>query len=127
SMQDNFIELLRKYLEEAKEYLQKGDVPQSSEKIYWIVEKSIKFLAEKENLVPEEVKQKEKWSSKLLRDTALELAKKLNEKKIREVWWKAFDLHIWGFHENFIPIEDVQENFWIGEWMIDFLKEKYFS
>ena len=40
------IELAEKYLEEAKNYLEKGDPVQASEKLYKVVEECIKALAE---------------------------------------------------------------------------------
>jgi len=45
-----FLKNLEKWLKEAKEFKEKGDMLQSCEKLYSVTESIIKLLAEKENV-----------------------------------------------------------------------------
>ncbi len=118
------IELAEKYLSEAKNYLDKGDAVQSSEKMYKVVEECIKALAEYHK-VPEleEVRKRGRWLTWLLGSTARTLAEKLNEPKIEYVWGVAYDIHVWGFHEAKYSIDKVRMDIRHVEWLLNFTKQ----
>lgn len=78
------LKLIDKLLAEGKEYLNRKDAVQASEKLYKVVEECIKLLAEKEEL-PE----REEFKKELSR-AARTLARKLEEEKLEEAWTRAF-------------------------------------
>jgi hypothetical protein len=88
-----------KYFAEAKEYVGKGDSVQASEKMYKVVEECIKALAQHYNMLEHEVAVKEgRWWTQLLGKAARGLSRTLNEPRITDVWARAYDIHVWGFH-----------------------------
>jgi HEPN domain-containing protein len=123
------LELAEKYLDEAKKYMEKGDAVQASEKLYKAVEECIKALAQKLN-VPEVVKAREhgRWFTWLLDKAARSVAKVLNEYRIKSAWDAAYSLHVWGFHEAKLSIEDVKMDVPQIEWILKYterlVKEK---
>lgn len=115
--------LIEEILSEAKGYIEKGDAIQSSEKIYKVVEECIKLLSERSKLPEyEQAKKEGRWWSRLLVKAASKLARELNERKIEETWAIAFNLHVWGFHECALGIEEVKENLPYAEWLLDYTK-----
>jgi len=110
-------QFLEKTLKEAKEFKEKGDIQQSCEKLYSVVESLIKILAEKENVEAyREAMSGEGWSTYLLKKAAAELNKKYNKDEnfrnlLLPTWNAAYTLHREGFHDNCIPIEDFEENY----------------
>ena len=97
---------------------------QSSEKIYKGAEECIKLLAEKEKL-PEydEAMREGRWWSKLITKAASNLVKKLKESKIEEAWKSAFYLHIWGFHEYAIGVEEVARSASSVKWLFNYTRK----
>lgn len=73
-MPNRGIKRLKEYLKEAKEFLERGDVVQSSEKLYKIVEDGIKLLAKKYKMKSK----RRRWLTLLLRKAAFRLSFKLN-------------------------------------------------
>jgi hypothetical protein len=102
------VELAERLLDEAREYVRKGDAVQASEKMYRVAEGCIKALAEALQVKEaEEARKREKWSSWLLGEAAKSIADELNEQKVLEAWAIAYDVHVWGFHEAKYSIERV--------------------
>lgn len=102
------VKLIERLFEEAAGYLEKGDSVQSSEKLYKSAEECIKALAEHFSL--EEVKDAEergRWTLTLLEKAVGKLVNKLSVDV--ELGWDAANyLHIWGFHEVKLDVEDVK-------------------
>ena len=102
------ISLAEKYMLESKEYAEKGDAVQASEKAYKVVEEVVKALAEK--FKTEEYQQflKEgRWYTYLLGKASKTLSKKLGY-WVLDGWNAGYDLHVWGFHERKYSVEDVR-------------------
>ena len=97
-----------KYLNEAREYVNKGDAVQASEKLYKAAEEIVKALAEKYR-TPEyqEFMREGRWHTYLLGMASKTLAKELSY-WILDGWNAAYDLYVWGFHERKYTIEYVK-------------------
>ena len=118
------LELAGKYLREAREYLRRGDPTQASEKMYRVVEECIKVLAQIRN-TPEhrQAFEEGRWWTQLLGKAARRLAKELSEPKIADTWSRAYDIHVWGFHEGRYSIEDITEDMEYVEWLLNYVKQ----
>ncbi len=102
------VELIERLLSEAASYLEKGDIVQSSEKLYKSAEECVKALAEHFNL--KEVKDAEergRWTVTLLERAVRGLAERLG-KAVVDSWNGANYLHVWGFHEAKLDVEAVK-------------------
>ena len=118
------LRLAEKMLEEAEEYIRKGDVVQASEKLYKVVEECIKALAEVLQIPTlEEAKRRGKWETWLLGEASREIAEKLSEDKVRLAWKDAYDIHVWGFHEAKYDIEDVKATLPLAKWLLEYTKK----
>jgi len=119
------VELAEKYLAEAKEYLAKGDAVQASEKLYKVVEECIKALAQRYD-TPEhrEAAKEGRWWAQLLGKAARRLARELSEPRITDAWSRAYDVHVWGFHEAKYTVEDVKEDVGYVEWLLNYVKQR---
>ncbi len=117
------IKRAEKYLEEAKEYLAKGDSVQASEKLYKSVEECIKALAEYFK-IPEAEKAKNlgRWFTWLLDKACRRVVKILNEYRVKNVWDSAYSLHVWGFHEAKLDIDDVRLDLPHIEWLLEYTR-----
>ncbi|MBB5255242.1 hypothetical protein HNQ62_003017 [Sulfurisphaera ohwakuensis] len=74
------LELAKKYLSEAEEYLSKGDIVQSSEKAYKVAEELVKALAEKFNLPKYQQAIREgRWYTYSLTNAVAKLSLKLGD------------------------------------------------
>jgi hypothetical protein len=95
-------------LVEAEEYLARGDVVQSSEKLYKVAEECVKALSERLGL-PEakEAEVKGRWTVALLERAVRKLADELGV-DVQLGWDAAGHLHVWGFHEAKLEVEDVK-------------------
>ena len=97
-------ELALSMFNEGLGFVDRGDVVQASEKLYKAVEEAIKALAIAKNLdEAKEAMSKGRWTVSLLDKTA---------RKLSDTAWRAWDtayfLHVNGFHEIRIDIEDVR-------------------
>ena len=118
------IELAEKYLVEAKDFVRKGDAVQASGKIYKVVEECIKALAQYHNLPEYQVASREgRWWVQLLGKASRRLSKILNEPRITDVWARAYEIHVWGFHEAKYGIEDIAEEVGNAEWLLRITKK----
>ena len=99
------------YLNEANEYLKQGDPVQSSEKLYKCAEEAVKLLAEKLNLPEYQIAhQNGKWNASLLFKAAGKLTDKI-EKEFYHWWGEAWNLHVEGFHERRMDLDEVKRRF----------------
>ena len=116
---------ISRFVDKSKEYLAKGDTVQASEKLYKAVEECIKVLAERYKL-PEykKAKRERRWSSYLLGQAAGRMAENLKQEKIEDVWARAFNIHIWGFHEGKYGVEEIRRNIPYVEWLVNFVKDQ---
>ena len=122
------IELAEKSLAEAKEYLEKGDAVQASEKMYKAVEECIKVLAQHYNTPEYQVAVREgRWWTQLLGKAARGLSRRLSEPKIIDAWARAYDDHVWGFHEAKYEVEDVRDDVELVDWLLNYVKQKVAS
>ncbi|ADX82074.1 PaREP1 family protein [Saccharolobus islandicus] len=103
------IELAKKYIAEAEDYLKKGDAVQASEKAYKTAEEIVKALAEKFNIPEYQQASKEgRWYTYWLASAVNRLAKDLGD-WILNGWNSAYILHVWGFHEVKLSTSDITE------------------
>ena len=119
------LEIATKYLEEAKEYLAKNDSIQASEKLYKATEECVKVLAEKYSI--EEYRkalESSRWQVGLLDKAVVTLFRTLNEPRIMDAWDSAYYLHVQGFHEAKLNIEEVEVRLPKVEWLINYVKER---
>ena len=94
------------YLEEADQLLEKGDVVQASEKYYKAAEEAVKLLAKSRGLrVVREVEARRLWDTRLL----FEAANTISERLYR-VWRDALYLHVMGFHEMKLNLDEVRRS-----------------
>jgi len=110
-------QLLEQRLKEAKEFKEKGDIQQSCEKIYSVVESLIKILAEKENVEAyREAMSGDGWNTYLLGEAVAELDEKYSKDKnfedlLLSIWKATYFLHRVGFHDNYISIKDFEKSY----------------
>ncbi len=120
-----YLELAERYLEEAKEYIVKGDPVQASEKMYKAVEESLKALALIYRTPEYEKALREgRWWTQLLGKTARRLSKILGEPRIIDTWSRAYDVHVWGFHEAKYSVDDIREDLECIEWLLEYTKRR---
>jgi hypothetical protein len=102
------IEIIKNLFAEAEEYLAKGDAVQSSEKLYKAAEECIKLLSERFNL-PEakEAEEKGRWTVTLLEKAVRKLSDKISI-DVQIGWDAANYLHVFGFHEAKLEVENVK-------------------
>ncbi len=109
------IELIERLLYEAEDYLRRGDPVQSSEKLYKAAEECVKTLAERFDLKEvKEAESKGRWTVTLLEKAVRKLTDALGI-DVEVGWAEANYLHVWGFHEARLDVEDVK-------WRVPFLR-----
>ena len=92
------LELCDKYLKEAKEFLQKGDSVQSSEKGWGAATEILKAMAAKEGKLRSHAR---------LWDYVSALRRRYGDEGISTLWHKASSLHM-NFYENLMPLDEVE-------------------
>jgi hypothetical protein len=113
------IEIAEKYINEAKKYLENGDIIQASEKAYKSAEEVIKALGEKLNTKEYQLATKEgRWFTYYLSSVA-----SLTEWS-RKGWSSAYILHVWGFHEGKLDIDTVKRYITDVEEMVEKAKKE---
>lgn len=99
--------LAERLMNEAEEYLRKGNAVQASEKAYKAAEEVVKALAEKFNLPEHQQAAREgRWHAYLLGKASNSLANKLGN-WVSDGWSNAYFLHVWGFHEAKLDVGDL--------------------
>jgi hypothetical protein len=102
------INIAEAYMAECREYLDKGDPVQASEKAYKAAEEVIKALAEKFKTVEyQEALREGRWYTYLLSRASKTLASQLGD-WVLDGWNSAYDLHVWGFHEGKLTVDYVK-------------------
>ena len=102
------LEMVERYLKEMQEYLKKGDAVQASEKAYKVAEELAKALAEEFSLSEHEQAVKEgRWTACSLGKAVNELSLKLGH-WVADWWSSSYFLHIWGFHEAKLQVNDLK-------------------
>lgn len=103
------IELTEKFLDEARKYINLGNLVQASEKPCKVAEECVKALAIKlEVPEAEEAKREGRWWTRLLSRAAKKLSVRLSEPVISQGWSVGYDLHVWGFHKAALDIDSVK-------------------
>ncbi|ADX83921.1 PaREP1 family protein [Sulfolobus islandicus HVE10/4] len=92
-------DLALKFLNDAEEFLSKGDLVQACEKYYKAAEEAIKLLVIENNLkeIINDVESKGRWESENLFKASKLL--RSNNPEIPILWKSAWTLHVEGFHE----------------------------
>ena len=112
------IRLAEKYMNEARDYLSKGDAVQASEEAYKAAGECIKALAEKYS-TPEyqEFLREGRWRTYLLGRASKTLSRKFGD-WVLSGWSVAYDLHVWGFHEGKYGVDHVAAGMEVIERMV---------
>ncbi len=101
------VELAVRFLNEAREYLNRGDAVQASEKAYKAIEETVKALAEKYNLPEYQQAVKDGgWFAYLLQRASNTLSTMLGE-WVAAGWASAYAVRVWGFHEGKLEVKDL--------------------
>jgi hypothetical protein len=99
---------IEKYLEEGMKYLERNDPVQASEKLYKAAEEAVKVLARRFSLPQyKEAEGKGRWTTILLFSAVRDLSEKVNP-QIANWWHAAWFLHVEGFHEARLSVEEVK-------------------
>ncbi|QXJ29066.1 hypothetical protein J5U23_01935 [Saccharolobus shibatae B12] len=101
-------DLVLRFLNEAEEFLSKGDLVQACEKYYKAAEEAIKLLVIENNLkeITNDVKNKGRWESENLFKASKLL--RSNNPEIPILWKSAWTLHVEGFHELSLNEKEVK-------------------
>jgi hypothetical protein len=110
--------LASRYLEEGRNLADKDPV-QASERLYKAAEEAVKALAVHFNVEGflDAVERKGGWSVAELAKAVMEISRRLG-KWFRYSWDSAWALHVWGFHEAKLDLEDVRERLPDAERMV---------
>ena len=101
---------IKSFVDEGKRYIELGNSIQASEKLYKAAEEAVKSLAQiYADGVWKEVERKGRWTSPLLFEAVLQIAKNLKMKEMRRYWDTAWTLHVEGFHEGRLSVEYIKE------------------
>ncbi|QKR00364.1 hypothetical protein GWK48_08235 [Metallosphaera tengchongensis] len=94
-------------IEEADNLIEKGDVLQAPEKYYKAAEEAIKLLVKTLNLkdVIEKVKEEGYWSLGVLHDAVIEIAKRLRDEEIIDLWKSAVVILTVNLPKDILAIE----------------------
>ena len=115
----NLVETAHRLHREALTLLEKDPI-QASEKLYKVVENCVKALAIAHNLEEYEIAKMERtWWSKLLARAAHKLSRLLNDDVVLRAWQAAFDIHVYGFHEEIYTQQEVKDAVPIIEKLLD--------
>ena len=119
------LEAAERYVDEAEEYITRGDSIQACEKLYKAAEECIKALAKLAD-IPEYRRAAEegRWWAHLLGRAAHRLSRQLKEPKIADAWSRAYDLHVWGFHEGKYTVEEAKDTLPSIRWLLSYMKSR---
>ena len=114
------LELALRMFEEAEECIKKEDAVQASEKLYKASEEALKVLAIRLRKY-EEAEKRSRWTTTLLFGAVRRLSEIKPE--IINLWDHAWTLHVEGFHEARLILEDVKERVKFIEELVRLAKE----
>jgi len=99
---------IRRFFDEGRAYTQRNDSVQASEELYKAAEETVKRLAERFDL-PQwvEASRKGRWTSALLFSAVRSLSEKTHRQEVLNGWHAAWFLHVEGFHEARLDMEEV--------------------
>jgi len=98
----------RKYLDEGKEYIRLSEPVQASAKLYKASEEAVKSLAKSLDLPEDkEAEKKGRWTAPFLFSAVRNLSEKV-EPEVIDWWDHAWFLHVEGFHEARLNIEEIK-------------------
>lgn len=89
------LKLLEKYMNEAEDFLKKGDYVQASEKVWKAAAQAVKALAAKDG--------REIRSHRELNEEVSRISRETGDDEIRALWQSATALHQ-NFYENWLPL-----------------------
>ncbi len=116
------LELALRMFKEAKECIEKEDAVQASEKLYKTSEEALKAIAARFALREyEEAEKRGRWTTTLLFDAVRRLS--ATKPEIINFWDHAWTLHVEGFHEARLVLEDVKERVKFIEELVRLAKE----
>ena len=118
------LEIAKHMLRRGLEELERGDAVQASEKLYKAVEECIKILACLEELEECRVGKEVGWWTKLLSRAARKLSSKLGLEMIRIAWEEGYDLHVHGFREHGLGIDEVKQSVPIIEKLVEYTEKR---
>jgi HEPN domain-containing protein len=95
------LKLLEKYMNEAEDFLKKGDYVQASEKVWKAAAQAVKALAAKDG--------REIRSHRELNEEVSRISRETGDDEIRALWQSATALHQ-NFYENRLPPDMVEGN-----------------
>ena len=105
--------------------LEKGDPVQAGEKLYKAAGECVKVLACLEGLEEcSRARREGGWWTRLLARAARRLARMLGEPLILDAWSQGYDLHVHGFHEHALSVEDVAETVPVVERLVAYTRER---
>lgn len=120
--EEGHIELISKMLKDAKGCIGERDTVQASEKLYKASEEAIKILAERFGLKEYvEAERKGRWTAALLFTAVRKLSAMVNP-EIINYWDHAWFLHVEGFHEARLDLEEVKARVKFVEELVDLSK-----
>jgi len=97
---------VERYLEEGGRFVERGDPVQASEKLYKAAEEAVKVLA-KRLALPECEEAEGRWTTTLLFSAVRRLSESVNP-QVANWWHAAWFLHVEGFHEARLSVEEVK-------------------
>jgi hypothetical protein len=122
---EGMLEVILSLLNEAEKYLAEKNPIQASEKLYKVAEECVKVLAEKYGITEyREALEHGRWRLGLLDKAVVTLSKMLNEPMIIYAWDSAYYLHVQGFHEAKLDVEEVEARLSKIKWLVDYVKER---
>jgi hypothetical protein len=95
------LKLLEKYMNEAEDFLKKGDYVQASKKVWKAAAQAVKALAAKDG--------REIRSHRELNEEVSRISRETGDDEIRALWQSATALHQ-NFYENWLPPDMVEGN-----------------
>ncbi len=112
-------ELSLRFFNEGLQMVDKGDVVQASEKLYKAVEEAVKALAIRSNLSEaKEAMEGGRWTVSPLDEASWKLGD-----DVERAWVEAYFLHVNGFHEIRIGIDEVRKRINVIKKLIDSLRQ----
>lgn len=116
---------IKRFLQEAKKYLDENDIVQSSEKLYKVVEDGIKLLARERGIKEYKIVMKSKrWLIDLLESASYTLSSLLRNRIIKDAWLAAYNLHVFGFHEERLESQIIRGNLILIEKFVKFMERE---
>jgi len=97
---------VERYLGEGGRFVERGDPVQASEKLYKAAEGAVKVLA-KRFALPEYEEAEGRWTTTLLFSAVRRLSESVNP-QVANWWHAACFLHVEGFHEARLSVEEVK-------------------